>query len=165
MTTTPTRRRANHSVLFVCLGNICRSPAAEGIMKRIVAEAGRQDDFFIDSAGIGDWHVGQLPDNRMRRHGAAHGYCFDSRARQIERADFSRFDTIVAMDDDNRRALLRMAHGDEERRKVVEMASYLTAHPGQPDVPDPYYGGERGFEWVIELLEDACRGLYNAINS
>lgn len=134
-------------------------------MKSIVAEAGRQDDFTIDSAGIGDWHVGQLPDNRMRRHGAAHGYRFDSRARQIERSDFARFDTIVAMDDDNRRALLRMAHGDDERRKVVEMASYLTAHAGQPDVPDPYYGGDRGFEWVIELLEDACRGLYNAMTA
>ena len=82
-------------ILFVCLGNICRSPAAEGIMKHIVKEEGREDDFFIDSAGIGPWHVGELPDSRMRRHGAAHGYNFNSRARQICRQDFKAFDLIV----------------------------------------------------------------------
>ena len=82
-------------ILFVCLGNICRSPAAEGIMKHIVKEEGREDDFFIDSAGIGPWHVGELPDSRMRRHGAAHGYNFNSRARQISRKDFNDFDLIV----------------------------------------------------------------------
>jgi len=163
MATSNANRHGKHSILFVCLGNICRSPAAEGIMKSIVAEAHRQDDFVIDSAGIGDWHVGQLPDRRMRQHGADHGYDFDSRARQFDSSDFSRFDIIVAMDEENRHDLLRMARNDKERAKVVQMASFLTHHPGQHDVPDPYYGGSRGFEWVIELLEDACKGLYDTI--
>ncbi len=152
-----------HKVLFICLGNICRSPAAEGIMKHIVSEAGMDDRFVIDSAGMGDWHVGQLPDRRMRSHGQRHGYTFDSRARQFSRSDFSRFDHIITMDEDNRRAVLALATTADERAKVVRMADYFTAHPGQATVPDPYYGGDKDFELVIELLEDACRGLFNSI--
>lgn len=153
-----------HRILFICLGNICRSPAAEGIMKHIVEGEGRSGDFFIDSAGIGNWHVGQLPDSRMRRHGAAHGYRFDSRARQFSPSDFERFDTIVAMDGDNRRQLLGMARSDEERERVVNMADFFTCHNDQPDVPDPYYGEDSDFELVIELLEDACHGLFEQLN-
>ncbi len=152
-----------HKVLFICLGNICRSPAAEGIMKHIVDEAGRSSDFAIDSAGMGDWHVGQLPDRRMRSHGQSHGYTFDSRARQFGTADFDRFDTIVTMDDNNRREVLAMARTSADRAKVVGMASFLTSHPGQTDIPDPYYGGDNDFELVIDLLEDACQSLFNSI--
>lgn len=148
-------------LLFVCLGNICRSPAAEGIMRHIVERNGADSDFLIDSAAIGDWHVGDLPDARMRRHGAAHGYRFDSRARQIEKADFSRFDYIIVMDGDNYKAVSRLASSDADRKKILMMADFLRRHPGQATVPDPYYGGESGFELVIELLEDACEGLFD----
>ena len=129
-------------------------------MKHIVKEEGREDDFFIDSAGIGPWHVGELPDSRMRRHGAAHGYNFNSRARQISRKDFNDFDLIVVMDHDNYRAVSSLAPTDKAMDKVVMMADYLRHHPEATTVPDPYYGGDKGFELVIELLEDACRQLY-----
>jgi protein-tyrosine phosphatase len=154
---------SKHRILFICLGNICRSPAAEGIMKHIVNEAGMTDMFYIDSAGMGNWHVGSLPDRRMRDHGRRHGYTFDSRARQFTRSDFARFDLIVTMDESNRRGVMAMANSQEERDKVVNMADYLTLHHGQATVPDPYYGGDSDFELVIELLEDACQGLYNSI--
>lgn len=150
-------------LLFVCLGNICRSPAAEGIMKHIVSESNMQDDFLIDSAGIGDWHIGQLPDSRMRRHGSQHGYNFNSHARQICREDFTRFDLIIVMDSDNYRAVTSMAPNAEAKKKVVMMADYLRHHPNYTTVPDPYYGSDRDFELVIELLEDACEGLFQSI--
>ena len=88
-------KKGKHTVLFICLGNICRSPAAEGIMKSLVEKAGLQDEFEIDSAGIGSWHIGQLPDSRMRKCGAEHGYNFNSHARQFQKSDFARFETIV----------------------------------------------------------------------
>lgn len=150
-------------LLFVCLGNICRSPAAEGIMKQLVQSRGLADDFHIDSAGIGSWHAGQLPDRRMRQHGAAHGYNFDSRARQIRRDDFDRFDHIIVMDHENLSDVTALARNEQDRSKILCMADYLQHHPGQRTVPDPYYGGDRDFELVIELLEDACEGLLHAL--
>jgi protein-tyrosine phosphatase len=156
-------KSSNHTVLFICLGNICRSPAAEGIMKAKVEEKGLASQFYIDSAAIGPWHVGQLPDSRMRRCGAAHGYCFDSHARQFDKSDFAKFDYIVVMDNDNYRAITRMASSDEEREKVVCMASYLRQHRDYTTVPDPYYGDESDFELVITLLEDALEGLIEEI--
>ena len=140
-TTHPTER-----ILFVCLGNICRSPAAEGIMRHLVELRGMAHLFDIDSAGIGGWHVGQLPDARMRRHGAC-------------TADFDRFDLIVGMDEENMYDLRRKARSDADREKLTCMADYLRHHPEQQTVPDPYYGCESDFELVIELLEDACEGL------
>lgn len=113
----------------------------------------------IDSAGIGPWHAGELPDRRMRSHGAAHGYNFDSRARQIKPEDMQRFDRIVVMDDENYSDVISMARTDGQRRKVSCMTDYCSRHKGYATVPDPYYGGDRGFELVIELLEDACHGL------
>ena len=147
------------SILFVCLGNICRSPAAEGIMKHVVANYGLEDSFYIDSAGIGSWHVGQLPDRRMRACGERHGYTFDSRARQFRPEDYDRFDYIVAMDEENRHDLLRQARKEEDRKKLLMMADYLQHHPHQQVIPDPYYGDKADFELVIDLLEDACEGL------
>lgn len=152
-------------ILFVCHGNICRSPAAEGIMSHLAEQRGLSYQFAIDSAAIGPWHVGELPDRRMRQHGARHGYDFCSRARQFEAADFDRFDTIIVMDDDNRRAVLRMARNEKERQKVQMMASFLRHHQGHTEIPDPYYGGDRGFELVIELLEDACEGLLDELTT
>jgi protein-tyrosine phosphatase len=150
-------------ILFVCLGNICRSPAAEGIMKHIVAQEGREEQFFIDSAGIGSWHVGQLPDRRMRACGERHGYTFDSHARQFSPADFDRFDYIIAMDEENRHDLLRQARSEQHRNKLLMMADYLKDHPRQHTIPDPYYGETADFELVIDLLEDACQGLLDAL--
>ncbi len=156
-------KEKKHRVLFICLGNICRSPAAEGIMRHLVEKRGLADAFLIDSAGIGGWHVGQLPDRRMRSHGADHGYDFSSRARQFSPDDFSRFDFIVTMDQENYQDIIRMARTAEERDKVVPMARFLKSHPGQDTVPDPYYGGPQGFDLVIELLEDGCEHLLQSI--
>lgn len=148
-----------YRVLFVCLGNICRSPAAEGIMKEMAAQRGLADRVDIDSAGIGGWHVGQLPDSRMRRHGARRGYSIDSIARQIRREDFARFDIIFGMDADNMKALSRLARTGEERARLMCAADFMTRHPGYDTVPDPYYGGADGFELALDLIEDACDGI------
>lgn len=150
-------------VLFVCLGNICRSPAAEGIMRAAVAKAGQSHRWVIDSAGTGDWHVGELPEERMRAHARRRGYDLTHRCRQITRRDFADFDLIVGMDDNNRRNLMRLAPDDASRDKIVMMAEYFS--PGAPvdNVPDPYYGGPEGFELAIDLLEDATAGLIAAL--
>lgn len=157
-------KHSKHTILFICLGNICRSPAAEGIMKAMVEKEGLTGEFEIDSAGIGNWHVGQLPDSRMRKCGAAHGYRFDSHARQFQRSDFQRFDTIVVMDHENYRAITSMASTQADKDKVVRMADFLTEHREYTTVPDPYYGDESDFELVITLLEDACQGLLDELN-
>lgn len=146
-------------LLFVCLGNICRSPAAEGIMQRLVDERGLTDQFHIESAAIGPWHVGELPDSRMRRCGSRHSYDFSSRAQQLDSSFFGRFDLIIGMDHENIRAITAKARTEADRQKIRLMADYLRHHPSQSTIPDPYYGTERDFERVIELLEDACEGL------
>ena len=156
-------KSGKHTVLFICLGNICRSPAAEGIMKSLVEKEGMSDDFFIDSAAIGSWHIGQLPDSRMRKCGAEHGYRFDSHARQFQKSDFLHFDLIVVMDNENYRAITSMASSQADKDKVVRIADYLTHHREYTTVPDPYYGDYSDFELVIELLEDACQGLLDSI--
>ncbi len=150
-------------ILFVCLGNICRSPAAEEIMRQLIAVEGMEHVFAVDSAGIGGWHVGDLPDPRMRAHGKKHGYDFTSRARQFTVEDFDRFDLIVAMDHENEMDLAARIRSPYDKAKIVCMADYLRHHPMHHTVPDPYYGGEQGFELVIDLLEDACRGLLDEL--
>lgn len=147
-------------ILFVCLGNICRSPAAEAIMKEKLRQLGMAAaDVTVDSAGIGSWHEGQLPDRRMRSHGADRGYDISSRARQIRREDFERFDYIFGMDHENMADLRRLARTDEERGKILCAADFMTRHPGYDTVPDPYYGGADGFELALDLIEDACDGI------
>lgn len=157
-------RKGKHSVLFVCLGNICRSPAAEGIMKARVEQRGLADEFDIDSAGIGGWHVGQLPDPRMRQCGANHGYRFDSHARQIDKSDLEKFDFIVVMDRDNYRAVTALCSNEMQQRKVLCMADFLRSNRKYTTVPDPYYGHEPDFELVITLLEDAMDPLIDYIH-
>ena len=147
-------------LLFVCLGNICRSPAAEGVMKHVVEREGREANFVIDSAGIGGWHVGQLPDARMRRRGAARGYDFSSRARQFSADDFGRFDLILVMDRENFFDVTRQAKTDADKQKVVMLADYMTQHDGQRYIPDPYYGDDRDFDFALDLIEDACEGRF-----
>lgn len=117
------------------------------------------DEFFIDSAGIGSWHEGQLPDRRMREHGARRGYDISSRARQIKPADFARFDYIFGMDHENMADLRRQARTEEERNKILSTADFMTRHPEYDTVPDPYYGGPEDFELALDLIEDACDGI------
>jgi len=128
-------------------------------MKSMVKARGMDDRIEVDSAGIGSWHIGQLPDLRMRKQGELAGYRFDSRARQFQKGDFARFDLIVVMDADNYRVISSMASSAEDRAKIVLMADYLRHHSGQTSIPDPYYGDTEDFRLVIELLEDACEGL------
>ena len=150
-------------ILFICLGNICRSPAADGIMRHLVAERGLEDEFLIDSAGIGSWHVGQLPAYRVRQCGQRHGYVFDHRARQFSSKDFARFDYIAVMDQENYQDVARQATSPSDLQKIIRMSDYLRHHPGQRTVPDPYYGDTRDFEFALELLEDACEGLLESL--
>lgn len=149
-------------VLFVCMGNICRSPAAEGIFRAKVGAAGREEDFLIDSAGTLGYHAGELPDARMRAHAARRGYELDSLARQFKAKDFRDFDLILPMDEDNRYEVLQLAPDAAARDKVKMMLSFAP-QAGHREVPDPYYGGDAGFELVLDLLEEACDGLLESL--
>ena len=128
-------------------------------MQQLVDERGLTNRFHIESAAIGPWHIGDLPDSRMRRCGSKHGYNFNSRAQQLDSSYIDRFDLIIGMDHENIRAIKAKARSAEDVGKIRLMADYLRHHPSQPTIPDPYYGAERDFELVIELLEDACEGL------
>lgn len=133
-------------------------------MKSLVDAAGRSADFHIDSAGIGDWHVGQLPDSRMRKRGALRGYNFNSHARQIRLSDFNDFDLLLVMDASNFTAVSGMATTLEDRKKVVMLTDFLTRHNNVKAVPDPYYGDETDFDYALDLIEDACRGLLQKLD-
>lgn len=149
-------------VLFVCLGNICRSPMAECVFTYKVRERGLAEEYLIDSAGVAGYHIGELPDRRMREHAWQRGYKMESRARQVKADDFFEFDYIMAMDDSNYDALLALAPTVEGEEKVKRMASYCRQHDAD-HIPDPYYGGAAGFKLVIDLLEDACENLLDEI--
>lgn len=153
------------SILFVCLGNICRSPAAEGIMKKLVREAGLEEFIKVDSAGLIGYHEGELPDVRMRNHSNRRGYQLDSRSRPVRPEDFYEFDYIIGMDDRNYDELRSMAPDVYAMQKVHRMVEYSRQYSSHDHVPDPYYGGESGFELVLDLLEDACAGLLEVISS
>lgn len=142
------------------MGNICRSPTAEGIFRKFVTEAGRDDQFQIDSAGTLGYHTGEPADRRMRLAASARGYELDSRARQINANDFDEFDWIVIMDEDNFREVDQINPGS--RARVVRMCDYCEKH-SETEVPDPYYGGEAGFQKVIDILEDACANFLRKI--
>lgn len=149
-------------VLFVCLGNICRSPAAEGIFKKMVTDANLNDDIYVDSAGTSGWHENELPDDRMRKHGALRGYDFSSRSRKFIHDDFKQFDYIIVMDDDNYANAIKLAKNEIEKSKVYKMSDFLTDF-SHDLIPDPYFGGSSGFELVMDLLEDACSKLLEDI--
>lgn len=152
------------SVLFVCLGNICRSPMAEGIFRHLLFDKGTFRQFKVDSAGLISFHQGELPDMRMRKHAAARGYDLTHRSRPVSIQDFDDFDLIIGMDDQNIRGLKSLAKTPVHQAKIKRMTDFCTRHQAT-EVPDPYYGGDAGFEYVIDLLEDGCEGLYDFISS
>lgn len=148
------------AVLFVCMGNICRSPAAQGVFQYLVSQAGREEEFVIDSAGTIGYHSGSRADARMRAASEKRGYLLESRARRIDRSDFDEFDWIVVMDNENYRDVMSLDSGS--RARVVRMCEYCRVHDVD-EVPDPYYGGADGFEHVLDILEDACANFLRRI--
>ncbi|WP_087667638.1 low molecular weight protein-tyrosine-phosphatase [Caballeronia humi] len=152
------------AVCFVCLGNICRSPSAEAVMVHQVAEAKLGDRIVVDSAGTGDWHIGQPPDDRAQRAAKRRGYDLSSlRGRQIAAADFARFDLLIAMDDANAAALGEICP-PEHRDKIRLLMEFATRDDSRV-VVDPYFGGDDGFERVLDQCEDACEGLLKALRT
>jgi len=154
-------------ILFVCLGNICRSPAAEGILRDMAAKKCGGDDKLeleIDSAGTYGGHAGELPDERMRAAAAKHGYKLTSRSRRFTEDDFARFDMIITMDDAVYERVHRLAPSTGDAAKIYRMTDFCVARKAD-HIPDPYYEGPRGFEHVLDLLEDCCGGLLATLKS
>jgi len=151
-------------VLFVCLGNICRSPSAEAVFNGMVKNKGLAERFEIDSAGTSGWHEGEPADQRMQSHAIKRGFNLTSISRKFNPdTDFDHFDYIIAMDDENSNALRKMARNDADINKISKMTDY-SKEWNYDEVPDPYYGGEQGFELVLDLLEDSCSGLLEKLN-
>ena len=155
-------------ILFVCMGNICRSPTAEGVMRALVAHAGLSESIELDSAGTGTWHVGSAPDERAAAAAGARGITLEGSARQVTAGDFLEFDLLIAMDRSNLSELRRLAAGDEQRILVRLLREFDPASgthgpegrvDGDLDVPDPYYGSPGGFEEVLDMVQAACEGL------
>lgn len=150
--------RERFGILFVCMGNICRSPMAEGVFRHQVKQAGLEGRIVIDSAGTHDYHVGEPPDPRAQRAAGRRGYDLSMlRGRQVSRADFLEFDYLLAMDEVNLRALERLCppqHGHK-----LKLFMEFGANVAPREVPDPYYGGEQGFERVLDMVEEASQGL------
>lgn len=151
------------SILVVCMGNICRSPTAEAVLRHKLREAGLHDAVKVDSAGTHAWHAGSPPDTRSVAHAARRGYDLtDLRAREVVKADFDQFDLILAMDWDNL-ALLEERCPPPYRRKLGRLTEHCRLYDS-PVVPDPYTGGAQGFEEVLDLVEDACDGLVSMLH-
>lgn len=150
-------------ILFVCLGNICRSPAAQGIAEKIAEERGVSIE--CDSAGFYGGHAGQLPDRRMREAAFGRGYRLEHRARRIRLSDLDDFDIVIGMDDSNMDDLHRLADTDERDSKIIRMTDFAAGHNEYDCVPDPYYEGAAGFQLVLNLLEDACGVLVDEIET
>jgi len=148
-------------LLFVCLGNICRSPSAENIMNHLIRQAGLEDKIQCDSAGTSSYHIDSVPDRRMNAAAKLRGIELVGHARQFTKADFEEFDLILAMDRENYENICALDRSGRYRHKVRLMCDFCTRHTLN-EVPDPYYGGDESFNQVIELLFDACEGLLNA---
>lgn len=156
----------HHRLLFVCLGNICRSPAAEGVFMHLVQERELEDHFLIDSAGTGGWHIGSPADKRMRSAAAQRGIKITSRARQLSITDLESFDLILTMDNDNLAFVESLAMENNHLGTTASIKPLLSFASEQSclEVPDPYYGGDAGFEHVLDLLENACEGLLKKLS-
>lgn len=150
-------------VLFVCLGNICRSSAADEIFRQLTIARGLESEFEIDSAGTYGGHAGDLPDPRMRAAGKKRGYNFTHRSRKVRSEDFEHFDLLLAMDDSVYESLSRLSPNVEGLQKLERMADYIPARFGYDYVPDPYYEGADGFELVLDMLEEGCQVLLDRL--
>jgi protein-tyrosine phosphatase len=154
-------------LLFVCLGNICRSPTAEGVMRHLVREEGLEDSIELDSAGTGSWHIGHSPDKRSAAAALERGIELSGHARQVDAADLEAFDLILAMDRANYEELHAMAADPAARERVKLLREYdpEAVAAGELEVPDPYYGGADGFEEVLDVVTRACEGLLEEIRA
>ena len=152
-------------ICFVCLGNIVRSPLGENMFKHLAQQSGAADHYQVDSAGTGSWHVGEAPDQRMRRVAAKHGLKYDGRARQFRQSDFDKFDLIIAMDIENRANLLRFTNSKQDAAKIQLMRNFDPQAGPNQSVPDPYYGGIDGFEEVFTIVERSCQGLLDSLEN
>lgn len=158
----PITKENPFKILFVCLGNICRSPTAEGVMQHLVNERGLQSYFYIDSAGTSAYHIGEPANSKSQQTANKHGVKLHSRARRFEEADLEEFDLIFAMDNEN---LENIKHLDSRNRfsdKIKRMREY-DPNPGDGEVPDPYYGGMDGFENVYNIIHRSCEALLNEL--
>lgn len=151
------------SILFVCLGNIVRSPLAENLFRHLAAEQGDDGRYVVDSAGTSSYHVGDSPDSRMRRTAERHGLEYTGRSRQVSESDLRSFDIIVAMDQSNASSLRSLARTEDQEAKIHMMRDFDPQTDGAADVPDPYYGGIEGFENTYEIVERSVKGLLEAL--
>ncbi|MCC7335297.1 MAG: low molecular weight phosphotyrosine protein phosphatase [Pirellulaceae bacterium] len=149
-------------ILFVCLGNICRSPAAEGVMQKLIDDQGLSERIQVDSAGTSSYHIGEPADRRMRTAAASRGFDLTSRARMVHHRDFADFDLIVAMDQANLQELLSYSEAQAER--ICKLSEFLEPH-WPADVPDPYHGGDEGFFTVLDMLEEACPKILTTLSA
>jgi len=155
---------AQHTrILFVCLGNICRSPAAESTMRMLLQKHGITN-VSLDSAGTAGYHIGKSPDPRMTTTLENRGIVMTGRAWKFERHDYGKFDLIVPMDEENEEDILALAQNDDDRSKVRSFMSFCESHE-QSGVPDPYYGGPEGFELVADIMNDGCKGILKYLRS
>lgn len=150
------------NILFVCMGNICRSPSAEAVMKSLIEQNNLSDKIACDSAGTISYHVGESPDTRMIQHASKRGYDLNSIARHIQRLDLEHFDYILTMDDENYENVIALDPEKKYTYKIFKITKFCKNYK-TAEVPDPYYGGPQGFEYVLDLLEDACAGLLEHI--
>ncbi len=146
-------------ILFICMGNICRSPCAEAVMRRIVEKKGMGKEIFCDSAGTIDYHKGQPADSRMREHAILRDYDLTSISRPFEKEDFKKFDFIITMDEDNFNQINFLDIEKKYTSKIRRMVDYCNSYKVK-EIPDPYYGGRQGFENVLDLLEESCEELF-----
>ncbi len=151
-----------YKLLFVCLGNICRSPSAENIMRYLVEKEGLNHEIMCDSAGTASYHIGSPPDRRMRSAAEVRGIKLEGQARQFHPDDFEKYDLILAMDRENYWSIISLDPHKKYRDKIKMMCDYAVQYEAT-EVPDPYYGGPEGFNHVIDLLLDACAGLLETI--
>lgn len=151
-------------ILFVCLGNICRSPAAEGMLRHMLKNSFAESDIHIESCGLGDWHTGKLPDERMREAAKNRGVILSSRAQKVHPSFFDRFDLILAADNKVMNELYRYALTPEAKAKLHLITHYSTLYRDE-EIPDPYYDSEAGFEHVLDMIEDSCEGIIQHIKS
>lgn len=150
-------------ILFVCLGNIVRSPLAENLFRHLAQERGLDGHYAVDSAGTSAYHVGEAPDSRMRKTAQEHGLEYSGRSRQVSESDLRSFDLVIAMDSSNAESLRSMARTPEQERKIRLMREFDGEADGSPDVPDPYYGGMEGFENTYQLVKRSVEGLLDAL--